>query len=69
MDLNWTLPKLKIPQNKDLYDLFLKKGQGHQGIFSFEKGTLWENCKFLPEYFKAHAIAKCFLCEVFGLVQ
>ena len=34
-----------------LYALFLK-GQGHQGIFSLVKGTLWGNCKFLLEHFK-----------------
>ena len=28
------------------------KGQGHQGIFSLVKGTLWGNCKILLEYFK-----------------
>ena len=26
--------------------------QGHQGIFSLVKGTLWGNCKFLLEHFK-----------------
>ena len=35
------------------------KGQGHQGIFhklifSLVKGTLWENCKFLPVAFQGH---------------
>ena len=34
-----------------LYASFLK-GQGHQGIFSLAKGTLWGNCKFLLEHFK-----------------
>ena len=34
-----------------LYALFLK-GQGHQGIFSLAKGTLWGNCEFLLEHFK-----------------
>ena len=27
-------------------------GQGHQGIFSLVKGTLWGNCTFLLEHFK-----------------
>ena len=30
-----------------LYDSVLK-GQGHQGIFFFVKGTLQGNCKFIP---------------------
>ena len=34
-----------------LHALFLK-GQGHQGIFSLVKGTLWGNCQFLLEPFK-----------------
>ena len=34
-----------------MYASFLK-GQGHQGIFSLVKGTLWGNCKFLLEHFK-----------------
>ena len=47
------------------------KGQGHQGIFSLVKGTLWGNCKFLLKHFKStrgHG-GNCLRClrEVSGL--
>ena len=46
------LPPLPLCSIKSagLYASFLK-GQGHQGISSFVKGTLWGNCKFLLENF------------------
>ena len=55
--------------------LWFLKGQGHQGIVSLVKGTLWGNCKFLLEYFKGtKAMTKghggnrlCCLREVSGL--
>ena len=34
-----------------MYALFLKR-QGYQEMFSFVKGTLWGNCKFLLDNFK-----------------
>ena len=42
---------LRKVQVSGLYAWFLK-GQGHQGIFSLAKGTLWGNCKFLLEHLK-----------------
>ena len=51
------------------------KGQGHQGIFSLVKGTLWGNRKYLLEHFKGtKAMTRghggnrlCCLCVVSGL--
>ena len=51
------------------------KGQGHQGIFSLVKATLWGNCEFLLGHFngtKAMTTGHggnrlCWLCEVSGL--
>ena len=54
---------------------FFLKVQGHQGIFSQVKGTLWGNCKLLLEHFKGiKAITKghggnrlCYLHELLSL--
>ena len=49
-----SIDEIKPPCSEDipgLYASFLK-GQGHQGIFSLAKGTLWGNCKLLLEHFK-----------------
>ena len=43
---------IKKDLTSGLYVLHFLKRQGHQGIFSLVKGTLWGNWKFLPEHFK-----------------